>query len=125
MRLFASCVYKGTKYYGWQKQPNVNTVEEEIEKALSKFFGNKEINIYGAGRTDAGVHAFGQKFHFDIEDREIDLNRLLYSVNQMLPPDIKIEDILRKISVIHIQFLLSLKTHSYMIQPIYIQRRLI
>ena len=53
MRLFASCIYKGTKYYGWQKQPNVNTVEEEIEKALSKFFGNQEINIYGAGRTDA------------------------------------------------------------------------
>ena len=93
MRLFASCYYKGTNYYGWQKQPNVKTVEETIENALSKFFGNQPINIYGAGRTDAGVHAFGQKFHFDIEDTEIDLDRLLYSVNQMLPPDIKIDDI--------------------------------
>ena len=115
MRLFASCIYKGTKYYGWQKQPNVNTIEEEIEKALSKFFSNQEINIYGAGRTDAGVHAFGQKFHFDIEDREIDLNRLLYSVNQMLPPDIKIEDIEEVDPDFHARFSAKNKCYTYTI----------
>ena len=89
MRILATVSYNGTNYQGWQKQPNAPTIQETIETELSRYF-NQPVSIYGAGRTDAGVHAFGQKFHFDIEDREIDLNRLLYSVNQMLPPDIKI-----------------------------------
>ena len=115
MRLFASCYYKGTNYYGWQKQPNVKTVEETIEDALSKFFGNQPINIYGAGRTDAGVHAFGQKFHFDIEDTQIDLDRLLYSVNQMLPPDIKIDDIEEVEESFHARFSAKSKMYAYTI----------
>ena len=92
MRLFASVYYKGTNYFGWQRQPNVITVQEVIEDKLSQYF-NREITIYGAGRTDAGVHAFGQKFHFDIDVDEVDLDRLIYSINQMLPNDIKIDDI--------------------------------
>ncbi len=115
MRLFASCYYKGTNYFGWQKQLNVPTVEETIETALSRFFGNKPINIYGAGRTDAGVHAFGQKFHFDIEDTEIDLDRLLYSVNQMLPPDIKIDDIEEVEESFHARFSAKSKMYTYTI----------
>ena len=91
MRILAVVSYKGTNYAGWQKQPNALGVQEVIEKELSKFF-NTEITIYGAGRTDAGVHAYGQTFHFDVDVDELDIDRLIYSMNKMLPDDIKIVD---------------------------------
>ena len=55
--------YKGTDYSGWQRQPDVPSVQEEIEKAIYKFC-QQEIRIHVAGRTDAGVHAKGQVAHF-------------------------------------------------------------
>lgn len=57
--------YLGTKYSGWQKQNNLNTIQAEIELALLKFCGH-QIRVFGSGRTDAGVHAFGQAAHFDL-----------------------------------------------------------
>ena len=92
MRLLARVKYKGTRYAGWQRQPNVLSVQEVIETELSKYF-NTSIVIYGAGRTDAGVHAFGQRFHFDLDVDELDIDRLLYSLNRMLPDDIQVDDI--------------------------------
>ena len=91
MRILSVVSYKGTNYAGWQKQPNALGIQEVIEKELSKFF-NTEITIYGAGRTDAGVHAYGQTFHFDVDIDELDIDRLIYSMNKMLPDDIKIID---------------------------------
>ena len=73
MRIFAIVSYNGTNYAGWQKQPNALTVQEVIETNLSKIF-NRKINIQGAGRTDAGVHALGQTFHFDIDEKMVDLD---------------------------------------------------
>ena len=75
MRLLGVVSYKGTNYAGWQKQPNALGVQEVIEKELSKFF-NTEITIFGAGLTDAGVHAYGQTFHFDVDVDELDIDRL-------------------------------------------------
>ena len=114
MRLFASVYYKGTRYAGWQRQPNVLTIQEVIETNLSKFF-NREITIYGAGRTDAGVHAFGQKFHFDVDVDEVDLDRLLYSMNMMLPEDIKIDDIDEVDPSFHARYSAKSKIYSYCI----------
>ena len=88
MRILGVCSYKGTNYYGWQKQVGFVSVESTIEECLSKVY-NSEINIIGSGRTDAGVHAFRQYFHYDT-DKEKDLNQLMYSLNRMLPEDIKI-----------------------------------
>ena len=115
MRLFASVYYKGTNYCGWQKQPNEISIQQTIEDALSRFFGNREISIYGAGRTDAGVHAFAQKFHFDIDVEEVDLDRLLYSVNMMLPPDIKIDDIEEVDPSFHSRYSAKAKIYTYCI----------
>ena len=112
MRLLAVTSYKGTNYAGWQKQPNALTIEEEIEKALSQFF-NKEINIYGAGRTDAGVHAYGQTFHFDVEVDELDIDRLIYSLNKMLPEDIKINDMEEVEDSFHARYSAKGKFYSY------------
>ncbi len=115
MRLLASVYYKGTKYCGWAKQPDNLSVQEVIETELSKYFSNKPITIYGAGRTDAGVHAFGQKFHFDVDVNELDIDRLLYSINQMLPEDIKIDDIEEVDPSFHARYNAKSKTYTYCI----------
>lgn len=114
MRLFASVYYKGTRYAGWQRQPDAITIQQVIEEKLSQYF-NREITIYGAGRTDAGVHAFGQKFHFDVDVSELDISRLLYSINMMLPADIKIDDIEEVNESFHARFDAKAKIYSYSI----------
>ena len=86
MRIVGICTYKGTNYYGWQKQVGYISVQSTVEEALSKIY-DSQINIQGSGRTDAGVHAIRQYFHFDAV-KEKDLNQLAYSMNKMLPDDI-------------------------------------
>lgn len=88
MKVLGVCSYKGTNYYGWQKQVGFISVQEKIEECLSKVY-DSPINIQGSGRTDAGVHALKQYFHF-VSDKEKDLKQLAYSLNKMLPDDIKI-----------------------------------
>ena len=114
MRILATVSYNGTNYQGWQKQPNAPTIQETIETELSRYF-NQPVSIYGAGRTDAGVHALGQKFHFDIEKETLDLDRLIYSLNSMLPPDIKIEDMEEVESDFHARFSAKEKIYGYSI----------
>ena len=88
MRILGVCSYKGTKYYGWQKQVGFVSVQSTIEEVLSKVY-DTPINITGSGRTDAGVHALRQYFHYDA-NKEKDLKQLCYAMNKMLPEDIKI-----------------------------------
>ena len=114
MRILAVTSYNGTNYQGWQKQPNGNTIQDEIEKVLSQYF-NRPISIYGAGRTDAGVHAEGQRFHFDVDTKDVDLDRLLYSINSMLPKDIKIEDFEQVEDDFHSRFDAKEKVYVYTI----------
>lgn len=80
--------YDGTNYNGWQIQPNSRTIQEEIMKALKKLTG-KEISINGSGRTDAGVHAYGQVASFILESN-IPVDRLPLALNSNLPNDISI-----------------------------------
>ncbi len=112
MRILAVVSYKGTKYAGWQIQPNAVSIEETIEASLSRIF-NRPINIIGAGRTDAGVHAMGQRFHFDVDETEVDLDKLIYSLNSMLPPDIKIEDMEEVDTDFHARYSAKEKIYSY------------
>lgn len=113
MRLFACVSYKGTNYQGWQKQKSAPTVQSEIEKVLSKIL-NTEINIYASGRTDAGVHANHQYFHFDI-DKDVDIDRLMYSTNCLLPKDIKINSLERVDDVFHARFSAKKKEYKYIV----------
>ncbi len=80
--------YDGSNYSGWQKQKNATTVQEILEKALSKI-NHQGVNTFAAGRTDAGVHASGQVVHFDI-DCVIPGNRYSDVLNSLLPPTIRI-----------------------------------
>ena len=74
--------YDGTNYCGWQKQKNGFSIQEEIEKSLKKIF-NKQINIFVAGRTDAGVHAIGQVAHFKI-NLDFNFSKILPALNYHL-----------------------------------------
>jgi tRNA pseudouridine38-40 synthase len=80
--------YRGTHYYGWQRQSKVVTVQGMIEYALQKFFG-KEIKTAGASRTDAGVHAYGQVMSMQVETK-MTAHGVMCVLNGLLPPDIRI-----------------------------------
>lgn len=92
MRIFCIVSYKGTNYSGWEKQVGQLGIQEVIEKAISKIL-NQEINIYASGRTDAGVHARGQTFHFDVDECKYEPLDLMYRINCLLPDDIKIHQL--------------------------------
>jgi tRNA pseudouridine38-40 synthase len=82
--------YDGTNYHGWQIQPNGQTIQAVLENALSVFFA-EPIRITGSGRTDAGVHAFGQIANFHT-GKPFDRHRLLRGLNALTPRDITIKD---------------------------------
>ena len=89
MRVFCVVAYKGTNYYGWEKQIGQVSIQGELEQCIGKIL-NTDINIYASGRTDAGVHASGQTFHFDIDEAKYSADELMYRINYVLPVDIKI-----------------------------------
>lgn len=118
MRYLCVVEYDGTNYAGWQIQPNAISVEEVIEERLSKIL-NTPTKIYGSGRTDAKVHAYGQTFHFDAKEIP-DLGRFKYSLNKVLPEDIHIksieqvsEDFNARISAVSKTYLYVLNTGEY------------
>ena len=113
MRIKALLSYKGTNYFGYQKQVDKVTVQGVIEEKLSQVL-NGEVSIYASGRTDAGVHASGQVFHFDV-DKEIDLGKLRYSLNKMLPNDIHIISLEYVDEDFHARFSLKDKNYIYKI----------
>lgn len=87
-RMKLTVSYDGTNYCGWQIQPNGITIEEVLNKAISRLTG-EEITVIGASRTDSGVHALGNVAVFDTESR-IPAERFAYALNQRLPRDIVI-----------------------------------
>lgn len=80
--------YDGTPFSGWQHQDHAPSVQEEIEKALFKFCGQK-LRLHAAGRTDAGVHARGQVAHFDLDygDRALSGHDLAKAINALVRPN--------------------------------------
>ena len=85
-RIKLTVAYDGTNYHGWQVQPNADTIEGELNKAISELTG-EQIEVIGASRTDAGVHALGNVAVFDTESR-IPGEKISYALNQRLPDDI-------------------------------------
>lgn len=114
MRLLAKVSYDGTLFVGWQIQPNGRSVQEEIEKVISKI-SNVKTKIFGSGRTDANVHAIGQTFHFDIEKENIDIDKLRYSINSLLPIDIHINSLVVVDKNFHARFMAKNKTYEYIL----------
>src|SRR5579872_1749356 len=86
-RYFLELAYKGNHYSGFQIQRNANSIQQEVGKALEIFFRQQFI-LTGSSRTDGGVHALQNFFHFDYEG--VIEKRVLYNLNAILPPDISI-----------------------------------
>lgn len=117
MRFFITFTYNGTNYCGWQRQPNGTAIQEELEKALTTIL-RTPIEVVGAGRTDAGVHALNMVAHFDVADDiiakmnksvdckplTIDYNRLINNLNSLLPYDIAVKKIERVTDEAHARF---------------------
>ncbi|MCQ2793947.1 MAG: tRNA pseudouridine(38-40) synthase TruA [Bacilli bacterium] len=112
MRYLATTSYFGMNYVGWQVQPSKNSIEEKIEKLLSSIL-NEKINIIGSGRTDKGVHAYAQTFHFDSKKEIKDVKHLVYALNRLLPKDIYIKSLKPVRDDFHARFSAIKKEYLY------------
>ena len=113
MRYKIEFSYDGTNFYGYAKQPGKYTIQGEIEGVLQTIF-QKTINISASGRTDKGVHALNQVAHFDL-DKEIDVERILMSLNKMLPDDIHIKLLEKVDEAFHSRFSAKAKIYEYLL----------
>lgn len=111
MRFFIKISYKGTNYHGWQVQPNSNTVQAEINKALSVIC-NDNIKVMGAGRTDAGVHARQMFAHFDY-NLSFNIQKMIYKLNSLLSSDISVNDIFQVKDNVNCRFDAISRTYQY------------
>jgi len=112
MQILLTVSYDGTNYAGWQRQENAVAVQQKVEEALSTLL-NRQITVTAASRTDAGVHALGQRICFLAPDLRVPLDKLPMVLVGLLPSDISItaaeevpEDFTPRFSPIH-------KTYEY------------
>ena len=113
MRYFIELSYDGTAYCGWQVQPNGESVQGVLQRALATIL-RTEVPVTGAGRTDAGVHAAKMVAHMDIPaDLSISTNQLVYRLNGILPHDIAIHKIYPVAADAHARFSALARTYYY------------
>lgn len=113
-KYFLKLSYLGTRYSGWQKQLNSNSVQSEIENVLSLQLRTK-IEITGAGRTDAGVHATESYAHFDVEKPIDNKQNFLHRVNRHLSRDIYIQELIDVKADAHARFDAFSRSYIYRI----------
>jgi tRNA pseudouridine38-40 synthase len=112
MRYFITLSYDGTRFHGWQVQPNGTSVQGELQRALSLIL-RQDIQVTGAGRTDTGVHARMMVAHFDTDAPLADCRQLAYKLNRLLPCDIAIERIEPVGDDMHARFSATSRTYYY------------
>lgn len=112
-RYFLTLSFDGTAYHGWQIQPNGMTVQERLQGALTKILRHK-VEVTGAGRTDAGVHARTMVCHFD-DVAGLDSQQVLYRLNQLLPQDIACRKLEPVPEDLHARFSATQRTYRYFI----------
>lgn len=105
--------YDGKNYAGFQIQQNANSVQQELENALSALFGT-QTKVTASGRTDSGVSARGQVIHFD-SDTDIPANKIPFALKIYLPEDISVLDCEQTDSNFHARYSAKCKTYSYKI----------
>lgn len=106
--------YDGSRYRGWQLQNNVDdTIQGKLEKILERMYGY-HIDIIGSGRTDAGVHALGQVANFHLKLQE-DEEKLFARINEYLPEDISVTNVMQMNPRFHARFSAISKTYRYRI----------
>lgn len=112
IRYFIELSYIGTRYAGFQVQDNAPTIQSEVEKALRVLL-REDVRCTGSSRTDAGVHAYQNYFHFDLE-REIPPGTP-YRLNAILPPDISVQGLWRMGEGAHCRFDALSRSYKYVI----------
>lgn len=115
-RFFIEVAYKGTNYGGFQRQDNAITIQSEVEKALKIYF-RQDFMLTGSSRTDAGVHARQNFFHFDSEiiPPAQDHSKTIYHLNAILPPDIVARSVFPVKPEAHCRFDALSRTYHYTI----------
>ena len=116
-RYFVTFSYDGTRYHGWQIQPNGVSVQEKLQEALSTLL-REPIVVTGAGRTDAGVHARMMVAHFDWEGAVIDGQQLAYKLNRLLPYDIAVSKVEPVSEEMHARFSAKSRMYRYYIHTV-------
>ncbi|MBY0221390.1 MULTISPECIES: tRNA pseudouridine(38-40) synthase TruA [Sporosarcina] len=110
-RMKATIAYDGTNFAGYQSQPNMRTVQSEIDKALVKLHKDSSVYSVASGRTDAGVHALGQVIHFDTP---LDLaDRWKMALNVLLPKDVRVVEVEEVAVDFHARYGATGKTYVY------------
>ena len=112
MRYFICLSYNGTAFCGWQIQENANSVQEELQKALSILL-KEPVSVTGAGRTDSGVHAKNYIAHFDTKTVINDVAYLCYKLNAILPKEIAVHKIFQVQDNAHARFDAISRTYKY------------
>ena len=116
MRYFVTFSYDGGRYHGWQIQPNGDSVQAQLEHALSLLL-RCDIGVTGAGRTDAGVHARKMVAHFDFH-RPLDGVQLAYKLNKLLPRDIAVSSVEQVADDLHARFSATSRMYRYYIHTL-------
>lgn len=108
------CSYDGSSFSGYQKQLNATSIQEEIETAIQKAFKQDNISIHSSGRTDKGVHAVNQVFHFDMKS-SIEIDRIKMILNTYLPDSIYIKSTTEVDCTFHSRYDVKEKEYMYKI----------
>ncbi len=116
-RYFIFFAYDGTRYHGWQIQPNAITVQEELQRALSTLL-RRDVETVGAGRTDTGVHARHMAAHFDWDGEPLDTAQTAYRLNRILPRDISVYEVRQVEADMHARFSATSRTYHYYIHTV-------
>jgi tRNA pseudouridine38-40 synthase len=111
-RYFLEVAYRGKNYSGFQSQENANTIQQEVEKAF-RILQREPVSLTGSSRTDAGVHALQNFFHFDFED--ILHPQFVYKINAILPGDIVVKSVRSVADDAHCRFDAISRTYEYFI----------
>lgn len=114
MRYFITLSYDGTRYHGWQIQPEGVTVQQLLQDALATLL-RQHVTVVGAGRTDAGVHARQMVAHIDVDGEINDVDQLTYKLNRFLPYDISIQNVRLVSEDMHARFSAVRRRYRYFI----------
>lgn len=112
-RFFLEIAYDGSDYHGWQLQPGVNTVQQEIENALTRLNSNERVPTLGCGRTDTGVHARQFFLHFELDQLPCEEEMYIFKLNRMLPHSISVYGIHHVSEKANARFDATSRTYEY------------
>ena len=113
-RYKATISYDGTLFAGFQRQPHARSVQEEIEKTLTRLNQGNPVTVHGAGRTDSGVHALGQVIHFDLPQAR-DEEKLRFALDTQSPEDIDFIRVEQVADDFHSRYKKHSKTYEFIV----------